>query len=127
MLFAVASLLGAVYQRGFVLARSEPTLRCSNALHDGLCLAVIYPLGMKLVFPLDAQTSLVPWPLYPGLVRDADRWALPLHIFAWRNCRDVHGNGHVGSFLLCPVGGCAGSGSCVMAPIFRSVWWYALS
>ncbi|WP_136247562.1 MFS transporter [Halomonas borealis] len=48
-LFAAASLAGAVINAGFVLAASQPTLALLLRFATGLCLAGIYPLGMKLV------------------------------------------------------------------------------
>jgi|TARA_A100001518_G_C1227220_1_gene79978 predicted MFS family arabinose efflux permease len=47
--FAVASLLGAVINGGFVLAAVSPPLDVVMRFMTGLCLAGIYPLGMKLV------------------------------------------------------------------------------
>ncbi|GEK72215.1 MULTISPECIES: MFS transporter [Halomonas] len=48
-LFAAASLAGALVNAGFVLAAPEPALALLLRFATGLCLAGIYPLGMKLV------------------------------------------------------------------------------
>ncbi len=48
-IFAVASVLGALSNTGFVLAVHWPPLDMVLRLVTGLCLAGIYPLGMKLV------------------------------------------------------------------------------
>ncbi|XKH02557.1 MFS transporter [Marinobacter nauticus] len=48
-IFAVASLLGALVNAGFVLAASQPTFGFILRFATGLCLAGIYPLGMKMV------------------------------------------------------------------------------
>jgi len=59
---------------------------------------------MKLVIFLDAQHAGAA--LYESLVvRDADRWALPCHIFAWRNCRDVMAMANLAASVLALVGG----------------------
>lgn len=48
-IFAVASLLGALANAGFVLALKLPGLDFGLRFVTGLCLAGIYPLGMKMV------------------------------------------------------------------------------
>ncbi|WP_016856304.1 MFS transporter [Halomonas smyrnensis] len=48
-LFAVSCLLGAVINAGFVLAAEHATAGLLLRFATGLCLAGIYPLGMKLV------------------------------------------------------------------------------
>ncbi|QOR38378.1 MFS transporter [Billgrantia diversa] len=48
-IFAVSCLLGAVVNAGFVLVADQPTLALMLRFATGLCLAGIYPLGMKLV------------------------------------------------------------------------------
>ncbi len=48
-LFAAASLAGALVNAGFVLAAAQPALAVLLRFATGLCLAGIYPLGMKLV------------------------------------------------------------------------------
>ncbi|MEX0386788.1 MFS transporter [Spiribacter onubensis] len=48
-IFATASLLGALMNAGFILAATSPTLAVLLRFLTGLCLAGIYPLGMKMV------------------------------------------------------------------------------
>ncbi|NWN81546.1 MAG: MFS transporter [Halomonas sp.] len=48
-IFAVSSLAGALTNAGFVLVADHMTLALTLRLLTGLCLAGIYPLGMKLV------------------------------------------------------------------------------
>lgn len=48
-IFAVSSLLGAVFNGGFVLVAAFAPLDLLLRFATGLCLAGIYPLGMKLV------------------------------------------------------------------------------
>jgi len=48
-IFAVASLLGALVNGGFVFAAGQPPLDFLLRFATGLCLAGIYPLGMKMV------------------------------------------------------------------------------
>ncbi len=48
-IFAVASLLGAMANAGFVLTLNLPALDFVLRFATGLCLAGIYPLGMKMV------------------------------------------------------------------------------
>lgn len=48
-IFALASLLGAIANAGFVLGAPRPALALTMRFATGLCLAGIYPLGMKLV------------------------------------------------------------------------------
>ncbi|MDI9244057.1 MFS transporter [Marinobacter sp. CHS3-4] len=48
-IFAVASLLGALINAGFVLVAGQAPLDFVLRFATGLCLAGIYPLGMKLV------------------------------------------------------------------------------
>ncbi|MGR4068877.1 MFS transporter [Billgrantia sp. C5P2] len=48
-IFAVSCLLGAIVNAGFVLVADQPTLALMLRFATGLCLAGIYPLGMKLV------------------------------------------------------------------------------
>ena len=48
-IFALASLIGALMNAGFVLAAPHPGLDAALRFLTGLCLAGIYPLGMKMV------------------------------------------------------------------------------
>ncbi|MGM0677183.1 MFS transporter [Ectothiorhodospira marina] len=48
-IFAVASLCGALVNAGFLLVATQPYLDVLVRFLTGLCLAGIYPLGMKLV------------------------------------------------------------------------------
>lgn len=48
-IFAVSSLAGALVNGGFVLAAAQPPFDLVLRFLTGLCLAGIYPLGMKLV------------------------------------------------------------------------------
>ncbi|WP_417515208.1 MFS transporter [Marinobacter sp.] len=48
-IFACSSLLGALMNAGFVLSASSPPFDLLMRFLTGLCLAGIYPLGMKLV------------------------------------------------------------------------------
>lgn len=48
-IFAVSSLLGALMNGGFILVASYPPLDLLLRFATGLCLAGIYPLGMKMV------------------------------------------------------------------------------
>ncbi|MCK2150935.1 MFS transporter [Marinobacter alexandrii] len=48
-IFAVSSLLGALVNGGFILVASHPPLDLLLRFATGLCLAGIYPLGMKMV------------------------------------------------------------------------------
>ncbi|WP_138438431.1 MFS transporter [Marinobacter alexandrii] len=48
-IFAVSSLLGALVNGGFILVASYPPLDLLLRFATGLCLAGIYPLGMKMV------------------------------------------------------------------------------
>ncbi len=48
-IFAVASVLGALMNAGFILAAADPMPATGLRFLTGLCLAGIYPLGMKLV------------------------------------------------------------------------------
>ena len=48
-IFAVASVLGALVNAGFVLVASHAPLDFALRFATGLCLAGIYPLGMKMV------------------------------------------------------------------------------
>jgi len=48
-LFAVASVAGALVNAGFVMAVEQPVLGFALRFATGLCLAGIYPLGMKMV------------------------------------------------------------------------------
>lgn len=48
-IFAVASVLGALVNGGFVLVASLPPLELVLRFVTGVCLAGIYPLGMKMV------------------------------------------------------------------------------
>ncbi|MEX0431121.1 MFS transporter [Spiribacter insolitus] len=48
-IFATASLVGALMNAGFILAATSPTLAVMLRFLTGLCLAGIYPLGMKMV------------------------------------------------------------------------------
>ncbi|MEX2475003.1 MFS transporter [Marinobacter sp.] len=48
-IFAVASLLGALANGGFILAAAQPPVDGILRFLTGLCLAGIYPLGMKMV------------------------------------------------------------------------------
>lgn len=48
-IFALASVLGALANGGFVLAMNQPWLDLALRFATGLCLAGIYPLGMKMV------------------------------------------------------------------------------
>ncbi|WP_299312129.1 MFS transporter [uncultured Halomonas sp.] len=48
-IFALSCLLGALANAGFVLAAAHPPLSLLLRFATGLCLAGIYPLGMKLV------------------------------------------------------------------------------
>jgi len=48
-IFALSSLLGALVNAGFVFAAGQPPLDFILRFATGLCLAGIYPLGMKMV------------------------------------------------------------------------------
>lgn len=48
-MFAVASVVGALANAGFVMAVEQPVLGFALRFATGLCLAGIYPLGMKMV------------------------------------------------------------------------------
>ena len=48
-LFAVASVLGALVNAGFIPAAADPVSAVGLRFLTGLCLAGIYPLGMKMV------------------------------------------------------------------------------
>ena len=48
-IFAVASVLGALVNAGFILAAADPLPAAGLRFLTGLCLAGIYPLGMKMV------------------------------------------------------------------------------
>ncbi len=48
-LFAASALAGAASNATFVLVAAEPTLATATRFATGLCLAGVYPLGMKLV------------------------------------------------------------------------------
>ncbi|WP_150911493.1 MFS transporter [Marinobacter halotolerans] len=48
-IFALSSLLGAMVNGGFIFAAGQPPLDFILRFATGLCLAGIYPLGMKLV------------------------------------------------------------------------------
>mgnify|MGYP000152492131 CR=1 FL=1 len=48
-IFAAASLLGALTNAGFILTAADPALASGVRFATGLCLAGIYPLGMKMV------------------------------------------------------------------------------
>ncbi len=48
-IFALASLLGALMNAGFILVAASPGLDALLRFLTGLCLAGIYPLGMKMV------------------------------------------------------------------------------
>jgi MFS transporter, DHA1 family, inner membrane transport protein len=48
-IFALSSLLGALVNGGFIFAAGQPPLDFILRFATGLCLAGIYPLGMKLV------------------------------------------------------------------------------
>jgi MFS family permease len=48
-IFAAASLLGALINAGFIVTAADPALAVVLRFLTGLCLAGIYPLGMKMV------------------------------------------------------------------------------